>query len=123
MPSIHKNTSDKHVQAAREAQKLAFELTAGLLAVQTIEGLRTLRAGCGVTYATKDEALVSTAGQVARKAYERFLTVVERAESLGVQSGRRDPQGVLASDMSDSDVWAEIGVLLAHYEPKQFGIA
>ena len=109
-------------QAVRAAQSRALEVTAGFLALQTIKGLRALREECGVIHETKAEALVSAAGQVAHKAYERFLTVVERAESLGIDVDPAIRKAVLASDIPDNDVWAEIAVRLAHYEP-QFGVA
>lgn len=50
MSDLHQSVDEKRAPAAREAQRLAFELTAGLLAVQVIQGLRALRAGYGVAY-------------------------------------------------------------------------
>jgi hypothetical protein len=119
--NLHQDEDKNRVQAVREAQRLALELTAGFLAVRTIKSLRALREECGVIHETKDEALVSPTGQVAHKAYERFLTVVERAQYFGIEVDHAIREGVTASDMSD-DAWAEVAVALAHYEP-QFGIA
>jgi hypothetical protein len=92
------------------------------LAVQTVAGLRALLSERGETWTTPAEGLISAAGQVAARAYERLLTVVQRAEGLGISVDRAIREGVLASDIPDRDVWCEIAVRLAHYEP-QFGVA
>ena len=120
--NLQQDEDKRRVQAAREAQQLALEITAGLLAVEAIKGLRALREECGVIHETKAAALVSPTGQVTTKAYERLLIVVERAQHFGIDVDRAIRESVTASDMSDADAWAEVAVAWAHHEPV-FGIA
>jgi hypothetical protein len=122
MTAVHENSTGPRVQATREAQRRAIEITAGIFATQTVEGLRALLGERGETWTTPAEGLATMAGQVAHNAYQRFLSITERAEALGLDVDRAIRGGVLASDIPDHDAWCEMAVRPAHYEP-QFGVA